>query len=409
MHGIYSQNLGIVKNFLLGKLSDPEKFKFNINFENLKTLQEKIDILKDNEELPELIANETINAELLHKNSKYKVSLKLAGGEMDHVSSNKWSFRCKIRGGKSILGMNEFNLMHPQTRLYISSWVCNELYKKNDFVNIKYEYVDVTINGESKGVYILEEWFDKPMIERNGNRAGIIFRPVSNNRLKIFKEKSIMSDEQLSNQLSYLNNSYIGLMDGKIKPRLFFDYEKFSKHFAFVDLLNGGHSLFRQNLIWYFNPITKLVEPIAREWSSRAFTKIESITYDIKDDIFINKLFADEEFLSLYLSDLKDVSTPSFVIDFFDEIKPQKDSLLNIIYKDYPYFDYSKEYLINNQKYIRNRLESLGKNIETTLIINDNNKKILSLKNEGDIPIRLHSIIVDGIEKKFNILKILLI
>ena len=48
-----------------------------------------------------------------------------------------------------------------------------------------------------------------------------------------------MSDEQLSNQLSYLNNSYIGLMDGKIKPRLFFDYEKFSKHFAFVDLLNG--------------------------------------------------------------------------------------------------------------------------------------------------------------------------
>ena len=102
-------------------------------------------------------------------------------------------------------------------------------------------------------------------------------------------------------------------------------------------------------MIWYFNPITKLVEPIAREWSSRAFTKIESITYDIKDDIFINKLFADEEFLSLYLSDLKDVSTPSFVIDFFDEIKPQKDSLLNIIYKDYPYFDYSKEYLINNQ------------------------------------------------------------
>ena len=97
--------------------------------------------------------------------------------------------------------------MHPQTRLYISSWVCNGLYK-NDFVNAKYEYVDVTINGESKGVYILEEWFDKPMIERNGNRAGIIFRPVSNNRLKIFKEKSIMSDEQLSNQLSYLNNLY---------------------------------------------------------------------------------------------------------------------------------------------------------------------------------------------------------
>ena len=45
-----------------------------------------------------------------------------------------------------------------------------------DFVNITYDFVDIKINGENKGIYVLEEWFDKPMIEKSGNRTWNYFQ-----------------------------------------------------------------------------------------------------------------------------------------------------------------------------------------------------------------------------------------
>ena len=294
LNGLIKENIKIPKNYIMGKLSNPEDLNFDIKFQNLKVLQERLNILNSNLKftLPDSILEKPVNAELTYKNEKYDVKIRLAGGEMDHYSSNKWSFRCKIKNDKSVMGMREFNLMHPQTRLHLSTWICNELYKKNDFITMKNEFVKVKINGESKGIYLLEEWFDKPMIERLGNRTGIIFRPINDYRIKIFKEIKISKNKQLSSQIVYLKNIYNGLMSNKIKPNQFFDLKKFAKHFSLVDLLNGKHSYYRNNIVWYFNPITKLVEPIGREWSSRAFDKIESITIDQLDDSIIGKLFS---------------------------------------------------------------------------------------------------------------------
>ena len=125
---------------------------------------------------------------------------------------------------------------------------------------------------------------------------GIIFSPRTNDKLKIFKENNILKDSSLNSQLAYLNNIYSGLVDNKIEPELFFDFNKFSKHFALIDLLNGNHAYYRGNIIWYFNPITQLVEPIGREWSSREFNNIVSISYDQSDDFFIGMLLKNENF-----------------------------------------------------------------------------------------------------------------
>ena len=401
VHGMYKKNVIVAKNFILGKLSKPEKLQFNIDFESMNSIHSKLDILKQNKKPPDSKMDEFYKAELIYNNSEYKTSIKLVGGEMDHFSSDKWSFRCKIKDKKSILGMREFNLMHPSTRLYISSWVCNELYRKNDFVNINYHFVDVVINGDSKGIYILEEWFDKPMIEKDGNRAGLIFRPSSDG-LKVFKENKVKKDSSLINQLSYLNNVYNRLIKGDLEPKSFFDYNKFSKHFAYLDLLNGKHSLYHFNLIWYFNPLTKLVEPIAREWSSRSFSKIESLTYDHKDDMFINKIFSDKNFVRLYFDELQNVASSKYVINFFNEIKSDKDSILNIIYKDYPYYDYSMDYLIRNQKYLNKRLNDFSNDIVTNLDIDNQNDLKISIKNFGILDCQIHSLELNGKEKKFD-------
>ena len=151
-----------------------------------------------------------------------------------------------------------------------------------------------------------------------------------------------------------------------------------------MDLLNGKHSLYPFNLIWYFNPLTKLVEPIAREWSSRSFSEIESLTYDLKDNMFVNKLFSDKNFVKLYFDELQNVSSSKYVINFFDEIKNDKDSILNILYKDYPYYDYSMDYLIRNQKYLNKRLNDFSNDIVINLDIGNQNDLKISIKTLGN-------------------------
>ena len=45
-----------------------------------------------------------------------------------------------------------------------------------------------------------------------------------------------------------------------------FDLRKFATVFAISDLLNSKHGYSVHNLRFYYNPITRLIEPIAREW-----------------------------------------------------------------------------------------------------------------------------------------------
>jgi hypothetical protein len=292
--------------------------------------------------------------------------------------------------------------MHPQTRLFLSSWVCNEFYKMEDFVNIKYDFVDIKINGENKGIYVLEEWFDKPMIEKSGNRTGIIFSPRTNDKLKIFKENNILKDGSLTSQLAYLNNIYSGLVNNKLDPELFFDFNKFAKHFALIDLLDGNHAYFRGNIIWYFNPITQLVEPIGREWSSREFNNIVSISYDQSDDFFIGMLLKNERFLKLYLNELDRVSEVAYVSDFFNKIKDDKDSLLNIIHKEFPYYNYSEDYLLRNQDYIKKRLKKIFENLNVVLQVENDSTFYLHVKNEEKLSVKLNSLNIDNIEKELS-------
>ena len=47
--------------------------------------------------------------------------------------------------------------------------------KDFDIIKIKYDFLELSINGEIKGLYVLEEGFGKELIERNKRRNGPIF------------------------------------------------------------------------------------------------------------------------------------------------------------------------------------------------------------------------------------------
>ena len=57
--------------------------------------------------------------------------------------------------------------MKPRARNYIHEWLFHELASEEDLIKLIYKFVNLRINGNSMGLYVFEENFDKVLIERN--------------------------------------------------------------------------------------------------------------------------------------------------------------------------------------------------------------------------------------------------
>ena len=75
-------------------------------------------------------------------------------------------------GEEKIKGIRKFSFIKPRARNYIHEWLFHELAGEGKLIKLKYDFVNLKINGESQGLYVFEEGFDKDLIERNRRRNG---------------------------------------------------------------------------------------------------------------------------------------------------------------------------------------------------------------------------------------------
>ena len=78
------------------------------------------------------------------------------------------SYKINLSKDNYILNMNKFSLQKPRARNYIHEWIYLELAKIEEIIAIDYKFVNLNINGESYGLYVLEEGFNKDLLEKNG-------------------------------------------------------------------------------------------------------------------------------------------------------------------------------------------------------------------------------------------------
>ncbi|MGK0324504.1 MAG: hypothetical protein ACJAR4_002556, partial [Psychroserpens sp.] len=57
-----------------------------------------------------------VPATVTFQDKDYKAEVRLKGDWTDHLKGDKWSFRIKLKGDETILGMRKFSIHHPQTR-----------------------------------------------------------------------------------------------------------------------------------------------------------------------------------------------------------------------------------------------------------------------------------------------------
>ena len=386
--------LNFIPNYFHGFFSKPDEFFIDIKFEDLR----KIQYYRNSSLIIGYVSPEgkdnDVPAKLTYRGKIHRIKMSLTGWTLRHVGDiKKWSFRIKMKDDASILRMKEFNLLYPSSRGYLSDWIGHKLQEKVGLIALRIQFVNVNINGDDLGLYCMEENYDKILIENNQLKEGIVFK--WGNVPKMYNSGKILKDSNLNKSSILLRNLIKSFAIHDIGIDKLFDLPKMAKHFAVNDLMNGGgHGIALSNTRFYFNPITNLIEPIGREWAITTY-KYENLQNEmalsveyLNDSPFFNNFFSDSTFMKLYINELNILSEKSFLDSFFNKISDEMQSVTNIIYRDNPFYVYPKEFLYNNQNYIRSKIYP---NQPIAAYYSDiiNNKLQLSLRNLQCIPVRI--------------------
>jgi hypothetical protein len=289
-----------------------------------------------------------------------------------------------VKGDETIFGMKQFSIHQPKTRNYIYEWIYHRALEREQVLALRYDFIEVTLNGKDLGVYALEEHFEKRVVEHNRFREGPILKfneellwadraehyrfgdlsptglqaeRVGN--IEAFKLNRLMSDPGLHKQFILANNLLGAFRYKKLPAHRVFDVDKLARLFAVADLLGSTHSLVWHNLRFYYNPLTSLLEPIGFD-ANAGYKTVHVIgsNRDLEADPnkFKDVAFSDPKFFEAYIKALQKVSAPAYLDSLFHDIDGELEQKLNIIYKDEPHFYFTKKVFYDNQETIRRTL-----------------------------------------------------
>ncbi len=393
--GVLSENVKIPFNYVIGQFSKPEKIYIDIAFKDYqkieytrqRALEQGVLITSDEDYAP---------ATIRYKDKTVDVNLRLKGDLLDHIEGKKWSFRIKVKGNDTLFGMKTFSIQDPKTRNYLGEFVYYKALEREDILSPNYDFIDVVVNGKNKGIYALEEFFEKQLIEDKNKREGVIIEmdeslmweeradagQYMNNPEEInnfieektsdwfyssnidsFTTTKTLKDPVLSKQFSEARNLLESFRNGELKTSQVFDVDILARYFAINTVLRAEHGSIWGNIRFYYNPITGRLEPIGYDATSdiKSVEQImneympDCISYDArcsdKAGTFYNLIFRDEVFFNKYMKELERVSKKEYIDELFSDLNKDINRDLKIIHKDNPFYHFPKElYYINQEE-----------------------------------------------------------
>lgn len=293
-----------------------------------------------------------VPAILVDDENNYPIEMRLKGDWTDHLRTGTPSYRIKLDGNESFMGLRSFSVQHPSTRNYLHEWFLHKLCDGEGLLATTYEYIKVTVNDQNEGVHAIEEHFDKELIESRNRREGPILKidesafweSMSWNRVNktnislpyyesalvsCFKKKRTRKSKVLFDQ--FKNGAVLVTLFKNYyeHPEDVFDLDQLALYYALMDLGNVHHSLAWHNRRFYYNPITAKLEhigfdmipmmlPMNKLLATREFERdLSESLLEERLDVYI---FRNEQFREKYVAALKRVSSEAYLDSAFARI-----------------------------------------------------------------------------------------
>jgi hypothetical protein len=448
-HKIYQWNnelLSILTDKIIPFQNNVDKIVIDLKYKNYQKIKKERELSINSGRANEGLHN-WVPANISFNNEKFKVKIKLKGVHSDHWSHpKKWSFKIKLLNNKSIGGFKRFSIQEPRTRNFLYEWLFMKTLKYEGLIYHRSSFSDLSLNGDHLGIYYLEEFYSKQLIENNKRREGPIIgldkdlwiEEVNNKnalganffedsfwRAKI-KPIQFKKDKIGSSQEIYLKEA-ISLFENFRSQELsldkVFDLEQLSKLMA-IQAIFGSSSFDWRDIKFYYNPITSLLEPIGTEISIKKQTNQSpwwlSDNHPSKNifasdqNSFIKILVKDNSFYKLFLSELNRMTNKDYIQKIIKINKEEFDSFNKLMKLNYPTGEtFSLSHFDTVRNFVTDTLNPI-QNINAFFLGYDDDKILLSIHNLQSLPIKIshaeinddhkfyfdHPIMIEG--KKYN-------
>ena len=318
------------------------------------------------------------------KEAKTKVSARLKGDWLDHLNSNKLSFRIKTRQDAAWNRMKVFSIHTPKARSFLREWLLHRLFEKEDILTPRYDFATVTLNGQPKGVYAVEEHFDKILLEYKHRREGPIIKFTEDgfwegiNRqlkqidgldhdieqsvmeaetadIKPFKETTTLKSPVLKKQFELAHNLLNQYRYGLKSASEVFDLDVLARYYAIGDLMGAYHGLSWHNQRFYYDPVSSRIEPIGYDGFGEVASKRSYLMGQgalnrriIDMETLDKKLFMEPDFAEKYVAYLWKYSSRSYVSTFLAEIQEELMLREALIRQEFSSYKFNQEDFIDN-------------------------------------------------------------
>ncbi|MBN1889208.1 MAG: hypothetical protein JW850_14540 [Thermoflexales bacterium] len=319
-------------------------------------------LAKDNVQVP---------ATLRYEGVDMPVEISLKGDWTDHLRGDKWSFRIRMDNNYRLFGLAVFSIHNPPVRNYANEWGYMANLRRDDVLGLRYQFVNLVLNGQPKGMYALEEGFSKELFEAQGRREGLImrynedlmwtYRALYAKRyvprgieafymLDEYQAGKIASWPGLAAQRQVAEGMLRGVWTGQLPASEAFDVELMGRFLALTNLWGGRHGLYWHNLRYYYNPLSMRIEPIG--FNANALHEGNS-EIDWPPEVFYN----DPSLQAAYVEAALDVTSPDYLRQLEADLGAEFAALNEILEPEFGELPLPWDKLRERAQEIRQRLQ----------------------------------------------------
>ena len=362
-------------------VADPERLVIDLKHKDRQWIRFSRDqAVRDRINLPG--PDDYVPARIRHDGETLQARMRLKGIYPDHWNDDrKWSYQIKLKGDRTLFGMDRFSIQHPKNRDYIYEWLFLRALEDEGLIALRFRFVDVVINGEDYGIYSLVEHFGRRVLENNHRRVGPI---IGFNKDLMLAEYARRNREGVGayNTKGAFLAAYIdgiqtrGIEEGSPEEELYlkattlleafrtrrlaasqvFDVEKMARALALKALFAAREFDWR-DLKFYYDPIASRLEPIVAEVHSSPHPRIPGWWLNDGDrefrESFTRLLFADEDLFRAYLTELSRMTEPPYLEALFKRHQSELVENLTILATEFPKYEFTPETLMSIQKQVR--------------------------------------------------------
>jgi hypothetical protein len=293
---IFSSAFENLSNFLLDSGEDLPKISIDMKFKEYSSL-------RDNRNNSISNGIQYRNEQSWHKakikflDSKVKAEVRLKGIYLDHIATNKWSLKIKLKDG-SLFGARKFYIQAPFTRDFHTSPLIDHAMRQKGVLAPFNGYFDVTLNGNNLGIMYLEEDYSESFTERSLRPYGPIFKIDKSQSMNFVDKKGFWKKDR---KLKFIAEKIDAIFEDPNKYMNYFNKDKWAEYLATTFVFKCFHGNLDGNVHLYFHPISQNLEPISSDNSCGQTDPNRSMGFLPKKNEFIYKLLSNEDFrLLLY-------------------------------------------------------------------------------------------------------------